>query len=100
MGTIMLKFKRPSLPREVTVGYKTAIFGTTCVSLKVDNINKKNIPSLCSTGIHMLPKVYGERARVCLSVEHFATRFAWIVLFHYHSVHWLPSCSFCSIIVA
>ncbi|CAM9516623.1 unnamed protein product, partial [Ascophyllum nodosum] len=31
MGTIMLKFKRPSLPREVTVSYKTAIFGTTCV---------------------------------------------------------------------
>ncbi|CAN0289149.1 unnamed protein product [Ascophyllum nodosum] len=31
MGTIMLKFKRPSLPREVTVSYKTAIFGTICV---------------------------------------------------------------------
>lgn len=32
VGTILLKFKRPSLPREVTVSYGTALVGITCVS--------------------------------------------------------------------
>lgn len=32
VGTILLKFKRPSLPREVTVSYGTTLVGLTCVS--------------------------------------------------------------------
>lgn len=32
VGTILLKFKRPSLPREVTVSYGTTLVGITCVS--------------------------------------------------------------------
>lgn len=32
IGTILLKFKRPSLPREVTVSYGTTLFGIFCVS--------------------------------------------------------------------
>ncbi|CAB1120891.1 unnamed protein product [Ectocarpus sp. CCAP 1310/34] len=31
VGTILLKFKRPSLPREVTVSYATTLVGITCV---------------------------------------------------------------------
>ncbi|CAN0118008.1 unnamed protein product [Scytosiphon promiscuus] len=31
VGTILLKFKRPSLPREVTVSYGTTLVGITCV---------------------------------------------------------------------
>lgn len=32
VGTILLKFKRPSLPREVTVGYGTTLVGLSIVS--------------------------------------------------------------------
>ena len=32
IGTVLLKFKRPSLPREVTASYGTALVGITCVS--------------------------------------------------------------------
>lgn len=32
VGTILLKFKRPSLPREVTVGYGTTLVGLSFVS--------------------------------------------------------------------
>ena len=32
VGTILLKFKRPSLSREVTVSYGTTLVGITCVS--------------------------------------------------------------------
>lgn len=35
VGTILLKFKRPSLPREVTVSYGTTLVGITCVSQEV-----------------------------------------------------------------
>lgn len=35
VGTILLKFKRPSLPREVTVSYGTTLVGITCVSSRV-----------------------------------------------------------------
>eukprot|EP00752_Nemacystus_decipiens_P004270 g3901.t1 len=31
VGTLLLKFKRPSLPREVTVSYGTTLVGITCV---------------------------------------------------------------------
>ena len=52
MGTIMLEFKRPSLPREVTVSYKTAIFGTICVSRKADeNMKKSFLPFMAQVSI-------------------------------------------------
>ena len=62
MGTIMLKFKRPSLPREVTVSYKTAIFGTTCVSPKADKTTKKTFRLFMAQGSICCPE-FMESAR-------------------------------------
>ena len=96
MGTIMLKFKRPSLPREVTVSYKTAIFGTICVSLKIGKITKRMFRPFIEQGSVCIPRAYGERARVYSSVGQLTCRVPWIVLFMEHEVHWLSYCSFCS----
>lgn len=55
VGTILLKFKRPSLPREVTVSYGTTLVGITCVSTggypgRYDVVHDAGLYSCCRCG--------------------------------------------------
>lgn len=61
VGTILLKFKRPSLPREVTVSYGTTLFGIFCVSGEGKAIG---FPSVYCCGGRVV-RVYGDTVRGC-----------------------------------